>query len=270
MIKKIKFNYSEFCANLRVLKQLLLRDVKVFKPNYKDRVINGIIWSSITAITYSYILPVLGVKADYGAFVLVANAATWGLFDIMTNVANLISDIEGEKSISYYLTLPIPQSWIFLKIAIANAYQAIVISIILLPLGKLILWNSFSLANFSILKFLIIFPLLHIFYGLFSLWVASRLKNLQKLHNVWLRIIFPLWFLGGYQFSWANLNQISPIFAKFALLNPITYIMEGIRNAVMGPDDYLNFGLCVLALIIFSSIMARVGIKSLMKRLDCL
>ena len=153
MIKKIKFNYSEFCANLRVLKQLLLRDVKVFKPNYKDRVINGIIWSSITAITYSYILPVLGVKADYGAFVLVANAATWGLFDIMSNVANLISDIEGEKSISYYLTLPIPQSWIFLKIAIANAYQAIVISVILLPLGKLILWNNFSLANFSILKF---------------------------------------------------------------------------------------------------------------------
>ena len=127
-------NYSHIINNWRVFKQLLIRDLAIFMPQYKDVVINTLIWHMLSAIIFTYIMPSLGL-AEFGTFIVITNIASSGFFNTTENVAGFLSDITGDRAISYYLTLPIPQWLIFVQIAIANALKSLSVAIIMLPAG---------------------------------------------------------------------------------------------------------------------------------------
>lgn len=254
--------FQTFCA-------LVQRDIAVYLPSWKDRAINAIIWGGLCMGVFEYIMPNMGL-AGHGTFIAVSTAASWGFFEVTENVAIFIGDLEGDRSISYYLTLPLPQSMVFLRLAVSNAIQAFFIAIFFLPFAKLILWNSFTFENFSFLKFIIIFPLVHLFYGSFSLFLAMRMESLAKIGNVWTRIVYPLWFLGCFQFSWTTLHEVAPKIAYINLLNPLVYAMEGVRGAIIGEAGFLPFWNCVAMLIFFTIFTLWIGIRGLKKRLDCI
>ena len=80
-----------------------------------------------------------------------------GIFDILGNTSRLISDVEGDKTIGYDLTLPLPH-WVGItRIAISNALQSMMVSILIFPCAKLLLWDHFPLTSVSWIKFFMIF-----------------------------------------------------------------------------------------------------------------
>jgi ABC-type polysaccharide/polyol phosphate export permease len=83
-----------------------------------------------------------------------------------------------------------------------------------------------------------------------------------------MRFIFPLWYLGGFQFSWKIFYKVSPSFAYLNLANPMTYVMEAMRGAILGQEDYIAFWYCMLALLFFSTICWFFALKKLKNRLD--
>jgi ABC-type polysaccharide/polyol phosphate export permease len=258
-----------FLNHLRVFWQLLVRSFVIFKPKLKNKIINCLIWTTITTLVFSWIMPTMGMKG-VGTFMLMSGAATWGFFSTIMNIAMVIGDLQGDKTISYDLSLPLPQWMVFAKIAVSNAIISFVISLLVVPIGKIALWNDIDMTFFSPVKFYLIVLLASLFYGFFSLLIASITKDLYKLDNIWLRIIFPMWFLGCYQFSWANLYSLSPKIANINLFNPITYIMEGARAASLDPSLSLPYWNCVGALCLSIVLAAIVGIHKMKKRLDCL
>ena len=249
---------------------LIRRDIHVFLPRFFDRFINGTVWIILTIVVFQYIFPHMGVSQDYGVFMACANTMSWGFFEVMGNVALLVSDLTGPKTIEYDLTLPIPQWLVFVRIAISNGLQAMAIALFILPISKLILWQQFSLAHFSFFKFSVIFILGNLFYGFFSLWLASMTKDMRSINNIWMRVVFPLWWVGGYQFSWGVMNKMAPTFARFCLLNPLVYSFEGVRGAVLGQAGFINFWYCAVGLILASIVTGYIGTKKMMARLDCL
>jgi ABC-type polysaccharide/polyol phosphate export permease len=253
---------------LQTFTALIRRDMAVYWPTYKDRAINAVVWGTLCISVFEYIMPQMGL-ASHGVFIAASVAASWGFFEVTENVSKFVADLEGNRSISYYLTLPIPQWMIFLRQAVTNALQAFFIALLFLPMGKILLWNSFSFAQFSFFKFLIIFPLIHLFYGSFSLLLATHIESLEKIGNVWIRIVYPLWWLGCFQFSWTTLYAISPKIAYINLLNPLVYVMEGARYAILGQEGSLPFWNCVGMLFIFTVVIFFVGVHGLKKRLDC-
>jgi ABC-type multidrug transport system permease subunit len=181
---------------------------------------------------------------------------------------NLVTDFEGDRIISYYLTLPIPSWLVFLRSIIYYAINATALGIFVLPIGKLLLGSKFDSSALSISKFLLIFLITNIFYGSFTLWITSRVPNSLKIGNVWMRLVYPLWAFGGFQFSWQVLYNFMPYFAYVNLLNPIMYTMEGIRAAVLGQEGYLPFWSSVSVLIAFSLFFAWHGIRLLKRQLN--
>ena len=91
---------------------------------------------------------------------------------------------------------------------------------------------------------------------------------MARLENAFMRIVYPLWFLGGFQFSWKVLHDCSPTLATLNLLNPYVYSMESMRAAALGQHDYLPFWYCIGALVLFTIMFASWGIIRLKKRLD--
>ena len=98
--------------------------------------------------------------------------------------------------------------------------------------------------------------------------IASFVKNLAAIEHVWLRFILPLWFFGGTQFSWQTIYNIAPYIGYLTLLDPLVYVMEGMRAAVLGQEGNLPFWLCVAVLWVLTVVFGWWAIKRLKTRLD--
>jgi ABC-type polysaccharide/polyol phosphate export permease len=208
------------------------------------------------------------LSATFGAFQFGGILAAIGLFELYSSAVDLVSDFEGDRVIDYRLTLPIP-SW--LAIASKAAYFFIIyltLSILMLPIGKLLVWNQLDVTQINYLQLALALIAQSVFYACFVIWASSIIDNMSKLGSVWSRFIFPMWFMGGFQFSWISLYHVLPIVAWINLLNPMIYITESTRAALLGQADYLNFWLCLLAITFFSGICLAVGMRNLKKRLD--
>lgn len=262
------FHYS---SQFYTFWQLLVSNFYIFKPRVKDQTINALAWASINVVVFGMIMSTRGVDAAYGPFILFSTATIQGFFVPVHNIIILVSDIQNPNSnLHYELTLPTPQWTIFFKYALASAYQGFITTLLIIPLGTLLLWNTLSFQYFSPIKFYCLEILVCLFSGFFALFLASKIQNLFLIANMWQRIIFPMWFLAGFQFSWHDLYAMSPALAYLNLLNPLTYALEGGRAAALNPALSLSYWYCVLTLSAFTILFGYIGIAKLKTRLDCI
>lgn len=247
---------------------LVSADLAVFKQTFFNQFINIAIWVVLTIVVMGYIMPFFGLPHDFGVFQFAGALAAAGLFEIYASSIELISDFQGDRTIDYRLTLPIPSQLVLLSKAVYFFIVYFVLSLFVFPMGKLSLWNQLDLYKISYIKLLCIMIVQNIFYACLVLWIGSKITDMGKLSNVWRRFIFPMWFLGGFQFSWYALYTITPVFAYINLLNPMIYITEALRVAVLGQPGYLPFWTCLAAVLFFSVLSLVIALRNLKKRLD--
>ncbi len=254
---------------LRLFLQLVRRDFLILRQEIRAKLLNYACWLGPNIIIFNYILPGLGIEKSYGVFILVGGIATVGLFTAVSSIPELLNDIEDNHSIYYYLSLPLYQWLTIARYAVSFAISAFMVSLPLLPVCKLLLWDLLDLSNFSLLKYLLIFPLLQVFFGFFALLITAYTSSIVQYEKAWVRVVFPCWFFGGYQFPWAVMQARLPYLAYLNLLNPITYCLEGFRAAVLGQAGYINFWVCLGMLLLLTVIVAIWSVSKLQRRLDC-
>ncbi len=250
--------------------QLLLTDFFVFKQAIVGKIINVVIWIATTVTIATYIMPSFGLSKSYGPFLLAGSCASAGLFELFPSVVALVNDLNGDQTFFYHLTLPLPSWLLIVRHMLFNAFNAFFLTIIVLPMGKLLLWDKLVLSNIAWGKLLLIFVLQSLFYGAISIFIASFVPSMNHVRNIWARFIFPFWMLGGYQYSWTTMKSIAPQIATLSLLNPIIYIMEGTRAALLGQEGFLNFWLCAGVLATFTVLAGCASIMRLRRSLDIL
>ncbi len=259
-------NYSK---QARLVGRLLKTDMLIFKSQFIDTTIDTCVWITFCTLVAAYILPQLGMNSAYGAFALIGYIGSASIFQTFGNVSQVVADLDGERTITYPLTLPLPGWLLMMQKALAFALQSALLSIIILPIGKLILQDKLNLSLIDPVRFLIIYATLHLFIaGFFTLFFVSITAKMSRILNVWTRVLFPLWFMGGSQFAWATLNTTAPLFAKICLLNPFIYAFEGLHAATLGQEGYLPFWLCIGMLWLFIVVFGVISIKRLQRRLD--
>lgn len=256
--------------SLRVFGLLLWRDLLSFFRDYRGHLFNCLIWITSGVGVHVYLLPEFGLSKDFGTFILASSVASLSFFEVMLNAEFFVADLEGANQISYDLTLPISHAMVFLQRATLFCIRALLLSIVVIPIGKIMFWSRIDLSNFVIWKFILIFLISNIMYGFIGLWLISFIQELEKVVNVWLRIFFPLWFWGGYQFSWQSMFEVSNYLGYVVLANPVIYVIEGTRAAVIGQQGAINFWICLIAASFFCCVFAWRGITLLKRRLDCI
>jgi hypothetical protein len=255
-------------AYLNTLWYLLLTDYKIFKRTIHDKIIDLAIWVLTMVWVTVYLMPSFGLETSYGAFMMASLFASAGLFEQFSSATNLVSDFEGNQITSYYLTLPIPSWLVFVKNMIFFMFNTGVISLCVLPISKLIAWKHLNLALISPIKLLAIFIVFNMFYAAFTVWLTSMVKSMERLGSIWMRFVYPLWFMGGFQYSLEVLYGYWPLLAYITLLNPMIYIMEATRIAVLNHESMLNFWFCIFMILFFSVLIGTQSILRLKKRLD--
>jgi len=259
------------CA-LHTFGVLLYREVMIFKARYWTITINSLFWVSAVLVPLMFFLPQMGLRDDFSKFLLPATAASWGFFDIIANSVTFIGDLTGDRFVDYELILPIPQWAIFVKIACANAYRSFSTSFFMLPVGAIVIYagKGFTFDQINIFKTVLFLIVVNIFYGFFGLFASSFMYEVSEVRTIWMRVLLPLWWIGGFNHSWMVMYSYSPTFAYISLLDPLVYAMEGIRAATLGQEGFISYWYCLFALIGYSIVFGYFGTKQFQKRLDCL
>lgn len=253
---------------LNVMKELIIIELKIFKQNFIDKIIDAGIWVTLVTIVNSYIMPYFGLASDFGPFQFGGLLAAIGLFELYGTIVGLVSDIDGEKIINYNFTLPIKSYLAIVSKAISYFILYLTLSIAMFPIGKICLWNQIDLFSINYFKLILGLIVTNIFYACFVILISSITKNINSIGSIWARFIFPIWFMGGFSFSWISLYKQIPTLAYLNLLNPMTYITELIRVGLLGQNGYLNYWLCFFIIILFSIFSLYFGTLNLKKKLD--
>ncbi|MBI2344848.1 hypothetical protein HYV10_02120 [Candidatus Dependentiae bacterium] len=257
------------------LRYMLERSILTMRYTLPDKIINHLYWVILNIVVFSYIMPhapSVGISSNYGLLVALSMPISAAFFGAINCMYGLLYDVTNEGShLRYELTLPIPQWLVFTKYGIEISIQTFIATSVLFPVVYIMLFKQITFTLVSIIKFYLILMATSLFSGFFSVFIVSMAQDiLQGLDNVWIRIVFPMWFLGCFQFSWSDLYTINPIIAYADLCNPLTWALEASRSSIVTNGSVLNFWLCILALIIFTLIFGYIGTQRLLKRMDCL
>lgn len=262
----LSMNMTAYATAWQLLKSYMAGVSKTFVQKMIDASIN----LSCNVLVFAYFMQQqANMASDFGQFILIGTLINLGFFDIVGKMSDLIIDIEGSKTISYRLLLPMPSWLAFSSLAIEWTCMGALIVLCSIPLGFLLMPTQINLAHISIFKTVIMFIVSHCFFGFFALWLASMLKGVD-LGTIWVRVLGPLFTFGGFWFSWYTLHHVAPLLGYLNLLNPLIYVMDGTRAAVMGQTGYLPFWFCVGMLILFTVFCAWHAVYRLKRRLDCL
>ena len=88
---------------------VLYKDITIFNKRWIHRSIDSLVWMLSIIFVAHYIMPLFGVvDKQYGTFCLIGNLAVWGLLEMLTSIAMFLGDLQGERTITYYISLPLP------------------------------------------------------------------------------------------------------------------------------------------------------------------
>ncbi len=257
--------------NALIFLQLMRRDMRVLSREFVGDLINAITWPGSLAITFGYVLPSVGMNQQYGTFLLVGALASTFFYLSLGMGSELVSDFCSMRCIDFYFTLPTSSYRFVLSYRVFSfAFHSVIISLPLLLIGKFILGSRMDLSQLSIIKLLLVVLLSGTFFGFFGLWLAAWIPTNRAFNSVWRRVYTPMQLLGCYWFSFFTGFKVFSYIACIALLNPLTYMCEGVRAAVMGQTEYLNFWLCLAVLIAYTIGFGWYAMHKLKRRLDLL
>lgn len=256
------YTYAQCAKTLFITEFLALKSI-VF-----NRCLSIYIWASCQLIVNAYFLPQLGITNAYGLISLAGCLAVTGLMDAFGNIMEFFLDLSTDRITFYYATLPLP-GWLMFTVKMTVFFCFYFFyTLMVLPLGKLLLWNELDLLAINWPLLIIAMILGTMFYAALTLFVTSLVRKRADVGNIWRTYIFPLWFLGGFGFTWHVMYKVSPQFAYVQLLNPIIYISELYRHAILQSDNLINPFICCFMILLFTVSSGWIGIKRLKKHYD--
>lgn len=248
---------------------LMCRDVRVLRKNFINNFIDGLFIPIGIGFVSGYVMPAMGLPLDYGLFMFVSTAVGMGFNSTGTDAGNLVADLDGDKSISYELALPLPYWLVCIKTALVYAIKSAVMNFLIFPFGLVLFWHNLSYDNIFPLRFLIIFIGINILFGFFALLVALWAKNIESYGRFWIRWGWTIFILAGFNTSWFVTLKAMPYLAYVNLINPLMYCFEGGRATILGQERALNYWICLLAILLFIGFFVFASIRLFKRRLDC-
>lgn len=247
---------NSFFTNAAILKALLARDMKVLKSRLGDLIIDGLILVAIAVLVFGNLLPMLGMEKKLIAPIFLGNSVSFFLASLGYNWAlRMVYDLRFDRFIDYFLTLPLPKAWLFAYYISSFIIEAMIVTIPMVTAGIIALGNNFGPINGNFILFFGMYFLALLFWGLFFLGSAFVYHYQWFKSNMWARRIMPFFALGPAFFTFNTIMHIAPLSGNLMFLNPVTYIIEGLRASLLGGNEYLSLSICLCGSIVVIGVM---------------
>lgn len=255
----------------RVALNVLYRDLYVFYQSLGRSVINfGLIVPVVLTLAFGYFLPntMIANPSILQTTTMFAGSILWAMFPFAFSIqSSLLHDLRHERYVDYQLTFMPAYALIIQRIVFCSLVVAAHM-IFYFPLAKLIMRSTFDTSNTQWLGLFILIYAGALLCSAYNLFMVNYANSMPKVRSYWVRVNFPLIQLGGFFFSWKTLYAYNKTLAYLCLLNPFTYITEGLRRAILGSEQYFSLSVCVGALFVFSMFFALLALYFFRRNVD--
>lgn len=246
---------------------LTRRNLKIIFKQLSKPLIDGGIFAVLNMLLFVYLFPVIGMSNDLigpvflGSFVSI-------FFSLGFSMAlRIVFDLKYERFIDYQLTLPISLFWLFSSYVIAFFFELFMSTAPILILSLIVLQTKTHFMQMNWPLFIFIYILILFFFSILFLAFGILYEYTWFLDNVWPRRLAPLIGLGCVYVPWMKVYHLSTTIGAALLLNPITYVSEGLRSSLLG-KGYISPLLCIAVLMVSIVLSALLLVHSIKKQLN--
>lgn len=175
----------------------------------------------------------------------------------------LVIEFSFTKEIEDRLLAPMPTALVAVEKMVFAAIRAIIAALVMFPIGVIILgsvpWHPGAAPMFIVT--LILGTLTGAAMGL----VLGTAVPPNRINVMFTLVLTPLLFTGCVQYPWPSLDHLR-WFQIVTLFNPMTYISEGMRGAMVPSVPHIRPEICLLALVAALGIFSSIGIRGFIRR----
>jgi ABC-2 type transport system permease protein len=175
----------------------------------------------------------------------------------------LVIDFSFTKEIEDRLLAPLPVGMVAVEKVVFASLRALLAALVMLPVGVWILgsipWRAGALPLF--VTVLVLGCLVGSCLGM----IMGTAVPPNRINVMFALILTPLLFTGASQYPWVSLDHL-PWFQVVTALNPLTYVSEGMRAAMVPDVPHIRPWISVLVLTVTIVVSLAVGIRLFLRR----
>lgn len=177
-----------------------------------------------------------GFDTPYLAFLISGLIMMSCLNNAFQNTASSIVSGKFSGDIEDLRVVPLSGQQIIWAVSLGGVTRGLIVSMVNLIVGETFYYFTYGeflkIHSPGWLFFFLVLGALS--YAKLGMFVAFLAKTFDQMSAVTAFVLQPLAFLGGVFFS---LNNLSPFWQKVSLYNPVLYLINGVRQSVLGHSD---------------------------------
>jgi ABC-2 type transport system permease protein len=250
----------------RVFWALLARDVVVVRRELVYFLMRTAMQPLMFAVVFGYLLPKMGfVRPGYTAALLPGVlAVSLALAAVQSVALPMVTDFGFSHEIEDRLLAPIPSWLVALEKVVSGMLQALIAALFVLPVARLIMGPipGLSVAHIGSIILVTIFGA--IAFSMMGLYLGCVVAA-QQIGLLFGIVVAPMIMFGCAYYPWRGLDAV-PVIKYGVLVNPLTYIAEGLRGVLIPALPHMPLSAVLGALTVITVVFWRLGLRAFMKR----
>jgi ABC-2 type transport system permease protein len=190
-------------------------------------------------------------------------ALTVTVTGIQSTAFPLVIDFSFTKEIEDRLLAPLPVGMVAVEKVVFASLRALLSALVMLPIGIWVLgsipWRASGLPLF--VTILLLGSLVGSCLGM----LMGTAVPANRINVMFALVLTPLLFTGASQYPWASLDHLR-WFQVVTAANPLTYVSEGMRAAMVPDVPHIAPWISVLVLTVTIAVSLAVGIRLFLRR----
>lgn len=250
----------------RVFLALLQRDLRVARKELPFFLIRTTLQPLMFIVVFGFLLPRMGfMRGEYTSALLPGILAVSLTFASIQSVAlPLVQDFGFTREIEDRLLAPVPTRLVAAEKIVAGVIQGMVSAIFVMPVARLIMGPipGLTLSHLPLVVLIVILGATA--FSALGLLLGTAISP-QQIGLMFSIIVAPMIFFGCAYYPWTGLAAV-PIMKYAVLVNPLTYVAEGMRGALTPSIPHMPVAAAAGALLVLSAVFWALGIRSFERR----
>lgn len=250
----------------RVLGALLLRDIVVIRRELAFFLLRTAMQPLMFTVVFGFLLPRMGfVHRSYTAALLPGIlAVSLALAAVQSVALPMVADFGFTREIEDRLLAPVDNRLVAFEKVLAGSIQGIIAALVVLPLARLIMGpiDGLSLAHAGFVIAVTAFGAAA--FSVLGLFLGSVIEG-QQIGLLFGVVVAPMIMFGCAYYPWRGLDAV-PVMKYAVLVNPLTYVAEGLRAVLVPDHPHMPIAAVLAALAVITVVFWRVGLRAFMKR----
>lgn len=199
---------------------------------------------------------------SYLAFLIPGLVMMGALNNALMNSSSSIVTAKFSGELEDIRVVPLSTQNIIWALAVGGLVRGLIVGVITYAVGLLFLYFQTGTIIFPVHLGTLVFFLVvgNLTFGKLGIAVALWAKNFDHIAAATSLVVTPLIYLGGVFYS---LKSLSPFWQAVSYINPMVYMINGVRYGILGISDVsvLTSAFVIVIALILSHVLAIISLK---------